>query len=79
MNLTEKFVGTPEYISPEILEYKYKLIGPCEDIWAFGELYIFFFAKTLFKRKYDGEILNNIKNVNYFFDIEIKSKIIRKE
>ena len=49
INLTEKFVGTPEYISPEVLEYKYNLIGPSVDIWAFGViLYLFFFGFIFF-------------------------------
>ena len=75
MNLTEKFVGTPEYISPEVLEYKYNLIGPSVDIWAFGViLYLFFFGKTPFKGKNDEETLNNIKKVNYSFDIDKKSQ-----
>jgi serine/threonine protein kinase len=75
MNLTEKFVGTPEYISPEVLEYKYNLIGPSVDIWAFGViLYLFFYGKTPFKGKNDDETLNNIKKVNYSFDIEKKSE-----
>ena len=73
MNLKEKFVGTPEYISPEVLEYKYDLIGPSVDIWAFGViLYLFFFGKTPFKGKNEEETLINIKNVNYTFDIEKK-------
>ena len=75
INLTEKFVGTPEYISPEVLEYKYNLIGPSVDIWAFGViLYLFFFGKTPFKGKNDDETLTNIKNVNYSFDIEKKNE-----
>ena len=75
INLTEKFVGTPEYISPEVLEYKYNLIGPSVDIWAFGViLYLFFFGKTPFKGKNDDETLINIKNVNYSFDIEKKNE-----
>jgi serine/threonine protein kinase len=73
MNLTEKFVGTPEYISPEVLENKYNLIGPGVDIWAFGVmLYLFFVGQTPFKGKNDDETLNNIKNVNYTFEIEKK-------
>ena len=36
LNLKEKFVGTAEYISPEVLENKFDLIGPGVDIWAFG-------------------------------------------
>ena len=73
MNLTEQFVGTLEYISPEALEHKYNLIGPSVDIWAFGViLYLFFAGKTPFKGKNDEETLNNIRNVNYSFNIETK-------
>jgi serine/threonine protein kinase len=74
MNLTEQFVGTPEYISPEVLEYKYDLIGPSVDIWAFGVIvYLFFVGKTPFKGKNDDETLNNIRNVKYSFEFEKKN------
>ena len=73
MNLAEKFVGTPEYISPEVLEAKYDLVGPSVDIWAFGVmLYLFFVGRTPFKGKNDDETLNNIRNVNYTFEVEKK-------
>ena len=74
MNLAEKFVGTPEYISPEVLENKYDLVGPSVDIWAFGVmLYLFFVGQTPFKGKNDDETLNNIKNVKYTFEVEKKN------
>ena len=84
LNLTEKFVGTPEYIAPEVLEYKYNDIGPAVDIWAFGVmLYLFFVGKTPFKGKNDDETLDNIRNLNYSWDIvknyEKKSINVPKE
>ena len=70
LNLKEKFVGTPEYIAPEVLEDKYDLIGPGVDIWAFGVmLYLFFAGVTPFKGKNDDETLENIKKVNYSWTI----------
>ena len=77
-------MGTPEYISPEVLEYKYNDIGPAVDIWAFGVmLYLFFVGKTPFKGKNDDETLDNIKNLNYSWDIvknyEKKSINVPKE
>ena len=65
------FVGTPEYVAPEVLEYNYDIIGPSVDIWAFGVMiYLFFVGKTPFKAKTEQETLNNIKNVKYSFDDE---------
>ena len=70
LNLKEKFVGTAEYISPEVLENKLDLIGPGVDIWAFGVmLYLFFAGVTPFKGKNDDETLENIKKVNYSWTI----------
>ena len=79
MNLKEKFVGTPEYIAPEVLEYKYDLIGPGVDIWSFGVmLYLFFAGKTPFKGKDNDETFENIKKLNYSWEIKDKyeTKII---
>ena len=67
--LSHLFVGTPEYVSPEVLEHNYPLIGPGVDIWAFGiMIYLFFTGYTPFKAKTEEETLENIKNVNYTFD-----------
>ena len=67
--LSHLFVGTPEYVSPEVLEHNYSLIGPGVDIWAFGiMIYLFFTGYTPFKAKTEKEILKNIKNINYTFD-----------
>ena len=67
--LSHLFVGTPEYISPEVLEHNYPLIGPGVDIWAFGVMiYLFFTGITPFNTKKESELLENIKNVKYSFD-----------
>ena len=70
--LERLFVGTLEYVSPEVLENKYDIIGPGVDIWSFGViLYTFLFGKNPFKAKTQQETMDNIKNVKYSFD-EIK-------
>jgi len=67
--LSHLFVGTPEYVSPEVLEHNYSLIGPGIDIWALGiMIYLFFTGHTPFKAKSEKMILENIKNLNYSFD-----------
>ena len=67
--LSHLFVGTPEYVSPEVLEHNYPLIGPSVDIWAFGiMIYLFFTGSTPFKAKNEKEILQNIQNVKYSLD-----------
>ena len=67
--LSHLFVGTPEYVSPEILEHNFPIIGPSVDIWAFGiMIYLFFTGSTPFRAKTEAEILENIKNVKYSLD-----------
>ena len=67
--LSHLFVGTPEYISPEVLEHNFSLIGPGVDIWALGVMiYLFFTGITPFNGKKESELLENIKNVKYSFD-----------
>jgi serine/threonine protein kinase len=78
--LQRLFVGTPEYVSPEVLEHDYNNIGPSVDIWAFGViLYLFFFGRTPFKAKTEQETLDNIKNVKYNFDEDDNDKNIPEE
>ena len=78
MNLKEKFVGTPEYIAPEVLEGNYDQIGPGVDIWAFGVmLYLFFAGQTPFKGKNDEETLDNIRKLNYSWEIIKKQETIK--
>ena len=65
------FVGTPEYVSPEVLEHNYPLIGPGVDIWALGVMiYLFFTGTTPFKAKKESVILENIKNMKFSLDNE---------
>ena len=67
--LSHLFVGTPEYVSPEVLEHNYPIIGPSIDVWAFGiMIYLFFTGSTPFRAKTEAEILENIKNVKYSLD-----------
>ena len=67
--LQRVFVGTLEYVSPEVLENNYDIIGPSVDIWSFGViLYRFLFGKNPFKAKTQEETMENIKNVKYSFD-----------
>ena len=74
--LSRLFVGTPEYVSPEVLEHDYENIGPSVDIWAFGIiLYLFFFGKTPFKGKTEEETLDNIKNIKHNFEEDDKNNI----
>ena len=67
--LKNEFVGTAEYVSPEVLNHKYNEISPAMDLWAFGcIIYLLFEGKSPFKGKNEKEIFNNINNLNYKFN-----------
>jgi serine/threonine-protein kinase len=71
-NLICEFVGTAEYVSPEVLLHKYNEIDTSVDLWAFGcIIYLLFEGKTPFKEKNENDIFENIKNLNYTFDNNI--------
>ena len=62
------FVGTAEYISPEVIADKQAEFGT--DIWAFGVmLYLFYAGQTPFKGKNDEETLDNIRKLNFSWEI----------
>ena len=33
---SNSFVGSAPYVSPEVLQGKYSIVGPPADLWAFG-------------------------------------------
>ena len=71
MNLAEKFVGTPEYVSPEVLGDKPAGFG--SDIWALGiMLYQMFYGKTPFKEKTNYLIFKKIDQLKIDFDPNVK-------
>lgn len=61
--------GTPNYIAPEIFNYKNYINYTFEtDIWSFGIiLYSLFFHKTPFESPVKGKTKKNIQNVIYSF------------
>ena len=61
--------GTPNYIAPEILNYKNGTNYSFEiDIWSFGIiLYSLFYKKTPFESPEKGKTKKNIQNVIYKF------------
>ena len=79
-NYIEKDIfGTPEYISPEMINqtiFDYRT----NDIWAFGIiLYYFYHGKTPFEGENDFEIYDNIKKgeyeINQNLDDDVKDLI----
>ena len=68
------FVGTAEYVSPEVLGDKPAEFGA--DIWALGiMIYQMFFGKTPFKDKTNFLIFRKIEQLNIDFDDNEKIKI----
>ena len=68
------FVGTAEYVSPEVLGDKPAEFGV--DIWALGiMIYQMFFGKTPFKDKTNFLIFRKIEQLNIDFDDNEKIKI----
>ena len=81
LNLITEFVGTAEYVSPEVLLHQYEKINESCDIWAFGcILYYLFEGKSPFKGKTQEITFENIKNLNYKFDNtpEIAQDLIKR-
>ena len=75
-NYIEKDIfGTPEYISPEMINqtiFDYRT----NDIWAFGIiLYYFYHGKTPFEGENDFEIYDNIKKGEYEIDQNLDNDV----
>ena len=74
-SVTNKTIcGTPNYIAPEILNYKNGTNYSFEiDIWSFGIiLYSLFYKKTPFESHEKGKTKKNIQNVSYRFPENIQ-------
>jgi serine/threonine protein kinase len=68
LNLKAEFVGTAEYVSPEVLLRQYEKINESCDIWAFGCILFYMFeGKSPFKGKTQEITFENIKSLNYKF------------
>lgn len=69
INLNQNFVGTANYVSPEVLTRNIKEIGPACDLWSLGIiLYFLFTGKTPFQGKTEKVTFQNILNGHYTFD-----------
>ena len=74
-SITNKTIcGTPNYIAPEILNFKNGINYSFEiDIWSFGViLYSLFYKKTPFESQEKGKTKKNIQNVIYKFPENIQ-------
>ena len=74
MNINSKtttFVGTPQYVAPEIIMGRAH--GKAVDIWSYGILlYEMIFGYTPFYHKNENIIMNRIVKKNFVFDKEIE-------
>ena len=62
------FVGTAQYVSPEVLQGKYSTVGPPADLWAFGcILYQFLTGSFAFGGANEYLIFQKILKLNYEF------------
>ena len=62
-------VGTPLYMSPEVLDGKYDL--RC-DLWSLGVItYMLLSAQVPFNGKNDDDLIKKIKSTDYDFDHKI--------
>jgi 3-phosphoinositide dependent protein kinase-1 len=68
-DVTKEFVGTPEYISPEVLSRNYDEISRSVDLWALGcIIYRCLHGQTPFKDKNNQVMFDKIINVDYKLD-----------
>ncbi len=71
-DLTKEFVGTPEYVSPEVLTRKYEEISRSVDLWALGcIIYRCLHSQTPFKDKNNQIMFEKIVNVNFIIDADL--------
>lgn len=79
-DINAELVGTPDYVSPEVLTRNKIKIGPAVDLWALGcILYLFLHGETPFKDKTDllmfDKILNDVYVINDNIDPDAKDLI----
>ena len=66
------FVGTAEYISPEVLSRKFEEIGRPVDLWALGcIIFNCLHGRTPFKAKTNNLIFDKILNIEYKLDEDL--------
>ncbi|CAG7837784.1 unnamed protein product [Allacma fusca] len=69
------FVGTAQYVSPEVLQGKYSIVGPPADLWAFGcVIYQFLTGSSPFNGPNEYLIFQKIIKINYDFPPDFDSE-----